>query len=282
MADLGHTIDPYRNTQLRSELAQGASVGDRAYDARGVRYRWSGVSWDKEPRSQQDRVQEPLTWEEQQALIAEKERKAQEAIQKVIDEGIKRAGEFDANNPFSFDEALAMASARQIYSPHYEAELRDFLAGMQAKRADVAGEQRLLTELNTLGQQVEKQQLGTAVERAGTQAEASGTYFSGARGREEGLARLAAQQQARQREEQYKRGLTGVQSSLSQLGTAEAQEQRRLKTEEGTELTSSVEKQRQEALARMGQSKAQYIGYPYITKMKEAGLDDLLKYTFST
>lgn len=45
MATLGYQIDPNPQTSLRSEMAQGANVGDKAYGSDGRLYDWTGAGW---------------------------------------------------------------------------------------------------------------------------------------------------------------------------------------------------------------------------------------------
>lgn len=48
MATLGYAIDPNKATSLKSELAQGANVGDYAYGPDGSLYRFDGNGWNRE------------------------------------------------------------------------------------------------------------------------------------------------------------------------------------------------------------------------------------------
>lgn len=47
-------INPNLQTNLKSTLAQGYDVGGIAADDKGVKYRWSGDSWQREPAHMQD------------------------------------------------------------------------------------------------------------------------------------------------------------------------------------------------------------------------------------
>jgi hypothetical protein len=109
-----------------------------------------------------------------------------------LDEYNKRYKEFDAANPFSFDDMLAKETAKvsERLDPYYEQTLNDYLTGVNLKKSRTLEDQRtLLTNLQAdteSYQAKDKQALIDTLDRTRQGYADAGTYFSGARQRAEG------------------------------------------------------------------------------------------------
>lgn len=103
-----------------------------------------------------------------------------------------KSKQFDAANPFNFDDVLAKetASAKHRLDPYYAQTLSDYLTGINLKKTRSLEDQRtLLGNLNADTNSYEgkdKIALADTLERTRQGFADAGTYFSGARLRAEG------------------------------------------------------------------------------------------------
>lgn len=197
-------------------------------------------------------------------------------LEQFVDNFNQKYQEFDEQNPFTFDEALAQASAEERFSPYYDAELSDFISGISRQRESAQGEQQLLQTLNQLGVGQDKRQLDEAIKASEEGYAGSGLFFSGARERATGQQNIAGAEQRESRAEQFGFASDESRRRLEGISGTEATGRRRQEAERTTTLQTDVEKQKTEALARREQERAQYIGFPYYGQSTQGGLTDLL------
>lgn len=261
-------INPNLQSNLKSELAQGHSVGDIEVGTDGYKYRWSGEKWEKEPGYLQS-ADTPEYFLES----------LKKQLQSQMDEFNKRYTEFGEKNPFTFDEAQAKASATERYSPYYSAQLNDLLSGINRQRESTQGEQQLLADLNKIQTVQDKRALDEAVKASEEGYAGVGLFESGARRRETGMQNITGAEQATTREKQYGYNQAELGRTMGGLAQQEATGRREIGAAQTTDVESEVAKLKAEEEARYAQERAQYIGYPYITS-QTGGLNDLLNYTF--
>ena len=117
----------------------------------------------------------------------------EESFKKRQDERNKIVGEFQAKNPFAYDQVLAqkMTLAKEQLDPYYNQTLNDYLQGVERQRTrTVEDQQRLLGELNqdvNSYTQTEQGNLQIALQKAGEGQAQAGLYESGLAQREQGL-----------------------------------------------------------------------------------------------
>jgi len=272
MARLGNTINPNMNTDLRSQKAQGANVGDMAYASDNMLYRWSGVNWEQEPNHMQDRVTMPPSPDEYVAELIEE-------LVSGFDNLDERAALYDTENPFSFDELLARASAKETFSPFYDAELKDFLDVIGLQRQDVRGEQNLITELNDLAQVKEKRGLQEAIDKSEKGFAGAGLFTGGQRRRETGLSEIRAKEAEQERESRVGRQREGTELQLGQYNVQEREGRRKSKAGLESTLQQDVAGQKAEQRAAHEYEKAQVLGPEYTSKY-QGGINELLSYAY--
>lgn len=187
-----------------------------------------------------------------------------------VQEALDRAKQFDEENPFVFDEELARASASERYDPYYEAELSDFVGGIErTRRASVQDERRVLGEISAQTQDYlgsTKRELDRAIEASQRGFAGAGLFFSGERRRAEG--QLEVEDKFQREEFLRKQGYRADTARISKERTLQdllAQQQRgqRLMTaEREAALQVDIEQQRKEEQARRELERQQFIGYP--------------------
>lgn len=202
---------------------------------------------------------------------------ATDYINKIIDsitaplkQANERAAEFDANNPFSFDEMLAQQSAEERLSPYYESELRDYVSGAnRARGRTTQDEQRLRRELDISTEQVSgrlKQDIDETIRTTQEGFASSGLLNSGARERATGVQATKGEEDLGSylRGQQYTRdqSINRQARNLEDIYAGEQTYTRKLGAEKATSLTTDVEQQRKEALARRELERQNFIGYP--------------------
>jgi hypothetical protein len=197
-----------------------------------------------------------------------------------FDELAKRAKEFDANNPFVFDEVLAKASAEERYNPYYSAELQDFTSGIQRQVQSQEGQMKLLTELNKIQVGEDKRALDEAISASEEGFAGAGLFDSGARERATGQTLIAGQDTANRRSLQYGSGMEEGKRNLLGLGQQKDTGIRKLTAQKTTDIQTEIERQKAEEEARHATERAQYIG-PQYTSSITGGLNQLLSGTFS-
>ena len=196
-----------------------------------------------------------------------------------MDEMSKRVTDYDENNPFNFDEMLAQASAQERYNPYYNAELSDFLKGIDTERQSAEGDKNLLVELNRIAAGAEKRNIDEAIRASEEGFAGVGLFESGARERATGLEKIQGQEQTGEREARFKYGMEEGARQLGSIGTQEQTGKRRLLAEKTATIQSDVENQKAEERARWEYERAQYLGNPYVTS-QTSGLNDLLTKAF--
>lgn len=200
-------------------------------------------------------------------------------LQAQMDEYTKRSKEFDTNNPFTFDEVLAKASAGERYNPYYDAELSDFLKGIDLKRQSLEGERGLISELNKIGVGQDQRNLQEAIRASEEGFAGIGLYNSGARERATGVEDIKGIEQKNTRALNYGYQQGEIGRGLQATGNQETTGRRENLASRTTDITSDVARQKAEEEARYATEKAQYIGYPYYAK-SQTGLDSLLSTAF--
>src|SRR3990167_2189927 len=181
-----------------------------------------------------------------------------------------RAKQFEKDNPFFFDEMLARSSSEERYDPYYEAELKDFVSGIERRRsASVQDERRVLQELTSqtddyLGRT--KRQLDQAVKASEEGFAGAGLFFSGDRLRKTGEmgVEAGAQQRTFLRGQQYSGDTAQIakERSLADLMATETTGRRQQTATRETALQTDVEQQKKEEKARYELERQQFIGYP--------------------
>jgi len=203
-------------------------------------------------------------------------------LQKQIDTFNARDKEFTSNNPFTFDEIQAKASASERYNPYYDSELQDFMKGVNAQRSTLNGEKALLTDLNKIQTAQDQTKLNETIRKREEGYAGSGLFFSGSRQRDTGLANIAGNQQNETREGRFNQNILENTNQLGQLQTNQDQTFRRTNAQRTTDITTDVERQRAEETSRYAQERQQYIGYPYTSSSgAQQGLMDTLLGSFT-
>lgn len=192
---------------------------------------------------------------------------------KPYEDAAKRSGEFDEKNPFIFDEALARASSQERFDPFYNAELQDFVTGVErARTRTTQDEEKIRQELTTQTNQYvgeAKRQLDEALEASREGFAGAGLFFSGKRVRREGQLESGEERQTseflRQQGLKEEDSQTRQTRTFEDLDLTENRQRRLLGAERETSLLTDVEKQRQEALKRREFERQQYVGFPLAT-----------------
>ncbi len=192
---------------------------------------------------------------------------------KPFEEAGKRAGRFDEENPFLFDEALARESAEERFDPFFQAELREFLTGINRQRGrTVQDEERLRQELTTQTEQFTgraRRQLDEALKGSREGFAGAGLFFSGERLRREGQLEQAGQEGVS--DFLRKQGLRTEESGLRErrgledIGLRQQRGQRLQTAERETSLRGDVLGQEQEAQRLREVERQQFIGFPLAT-----------------
>lgn len=192
---------------------------------------------------------------------------------KPFEEASERAGRFEEENPFTFDEALARQSAEERFDPFYDAELGDYVSGIdRARSRTVQDEQRLRRELTTETDQFvgrTRQQIDDAIEGSKEGFAGAGLFFSGERLKREGRIEQAGEQDI---SDQLRRQRLGLEESqlrqertLTDLGADERTARRKTGAARETDILTDVEQQRGEALKRREFQRQQFVGFPLAT-----------------
>lgn len=200
-------------------------------------------------------------------------------LQAQMDKFNQRVKEFDTNNPFTFDEMQARASSEERYNPYYDAELRDFLSGINAQRSTTQGERGLLTDLNRIQTSQDQTKVNEAIRQSEEGYAGAGLFFSGARQRDTGLTNVAGNLQTETRQKTFGQNMLANQNQLTNIATNESRGIRTTGAQRTTDIESDVARQKAEEEARYAQEKAQYVGYPYVKPTN--GLNDLLLGAFT-
>lgn len=202
---------------------------------------------------------------------------ATDYINKIIDsitsplkQANERAAKFDSENPFAFDEILAEQSANERLSPYYETELRDYISGAnRARGRTLQDEQSFRRELDTTTETVSgrmKQDVEETIRNTEDGYASSGLLSSGARERATGVTQTRGTEDLstymRGQELRRQDSLNRQSRTMEDLAAGQQTYERKLGAEKATALTTDIEKQRQESLARREMERQNYIGYP--------------------
>jgi len=186
--------------------------------------------------------------------------------------------EFQAKNPFSFDELMARKSAEESYNPYYDAELKDFTQGIERQKQSAEGSMKLLTDLNRIQVGQDKRNLDEAISAAEEGYAGAGLYNSGAKERGVGQTMVAGQDTANQRSLNYNEGLAGGQRQLADIKGQSDTGLRRLDTARKTDITTSIEDMKTEEEARHATERLQYLA-PYSNSI-QGGINQLIAQTW--
>lgn len=216
--------------------------------------------------------------DDEEDTIERLQRLVEEATGEQDEELFSRAREFEEENPFRFDEALARQSAEERFNPFYEQSLRDYLRGVRLRtERTVEDRDEILKELTAQTQDFtgrEKRLLELATENAREGAAGRGMFFSGGRFRQEGL--LGVESGATLDEFMRKQGTRGrlarreATRGLEDIELERGQKQRELGRFEGGEfipgrlpefdILSEIEQQRKEARGQRELERFEFLG----------------------
>lgn len=191
-------------------------------------------------------------------------------LTRPLKEATQRAGEFDKNNPFAFDEVLARDSANERLSPFYESELRDFMTGVtRARGRTIQDEEKFRQELDTTTENTSariRRNIDETIKSSEEGYAGSGLLASGARERTTGIQGIEGGENLndfmRKQTAARNEAATNKSRALEDLATREATGIRQSKAAQETALTTDVEEQRREANQKREYERQQYIGYP--------------------
>lgn len=190
-------------------------------------------------------------------------------IQPILNSA-QRSATFDKNNPFVFDEAQATASAKERFDPYYNAELSDFMSGVQRSRTSTIQDQEAIRKeltAQTASTTTSTQNTLDRALRASEQGYASaGLFGSGEQRASTGeqtvdtgntLAdylrkQTLASDQSQLSQDRTLANLTAAGNTFSRQNTADS----------ATAVLTDVEQQRQDALRKQELARQNYVGYP--------------------
>jgi hypothetical protein len=192
---------------------------------------------------------------------------------KPFEEAAGRSKEFDEKNPFAFDEALAKASAQKRFDPFFDAELNEFITGVERQRSrTIQDEEKLRRELSITSDQFvgrAKRNLEETLRASREGFAGAGLFQSGRRTREEGLARIEEGESTGDFLRSQR--LRGEESGLRQTRMGEdidlkrKREERLLGARRETALRTDIETQRGEAQQQREFERQQFVGFPLAT-----------------
>lgn len=201
-------------------------------------------------------------------------------LQKEIESWWKRLDEYDKNNPFAFDEALARASSEERLNPYFDATLNEFMTGVRrSSQRSTEDMTRTIGELNVDASKLsDKERFNTqeAIRSSEEGFAGAGLFFSGKRARATGVedvqggqAQEAIQTNLNRGIGQTTRGNTRLQEDLA-LQTA--RQNRLVGAERVTALETDIAKQKRESALQRGLERLQFAG-----KIPGAGPADQLR-----
>lgn len=201
-------------------------------------------------------------------IIAQTMKATQDLYDKQLATADKRAREFDENNPFSFDEAQAKASAKAVFDPGFDADLSEYVEGItRQKERTVEDEERVRREITSdldtyIGRA--KRDIMDALDSAKEGFAGVGLYASGKRLRSEGRIETEGNEQIRDRQLLSRRNLDqnalSRERTLTDLDAQQAGFTRRLEDDRTRTIETDVASQRQQALQRRDFERSQYLG----------------------
>ena len=189
----------------------------------------------------------------------------------------KKYMEYNTQNPFSFDEALAKASAEERLSPYYKAELTDYVSGVERQKQSIEGETKLLTELNTMAIGADKRNLDEAVKASEEGFAGAGLYASGARERATGMQEITGGEAQKQRELQFENNMGNINTRQQGLTAGLTTTQRQSQAAEQTALQTDLELQRKQKRAQWEVGRMESLGPEFVGKtLSSGGLESFL------
>lgn len=203
-------------------------------------------------------------------------RRSQQAAQQIIDkynEAGNRSKQYDEENPYTFDEAQAKASASERFDPYYDAELNDYISGVQNTRQRSNEDSARLTKELTADTSTYvgkvRRDVKEAIDSAKEGFAGAGLYKSGARIRREGQTQKQGQDQIDNQQTLTNRSISdiqrGNQRTLQDLNLGQSTFERRLGADKTTNILTDVEKQRQDQLRQREFERQQFVGAPLNT-----------------
>jgi hypothetical protein len=186
----------------------------------------------------------------------------------ALDSWRNRLQEFDKNNPFAFDEALAKASAGQRLNPYYDATLNEFMTGIRRSSSrSVEDMTRTIGELNVDATKLsDKERLSTqeAIRQSEEGAAGAGLFFSGQRQRQTNLQDIAGNQAQEGIQTGLERNIGDVTRTNTRtqedLALQQSRQKRLTEAERTTALSTDVANQQREAEIRRAQERLAYAG----------------------
>lgn len=168
------------------------------------------------------------------------------ASKSEIDAEVKWLKDYQADNPFIFDEQLAKQSSTQEYEPYYSELLDDYLSDVGVKRTSVEDDAKLSQYLNKLETTQTSREYNQAIANAEEGYAGSGMFFSGIKKRATNILGI-------QKEEEMGRlGTVGAHeqkdygAALSSLDTEAMRKQRDIGREKETAIAGGIENRRGE------------------------------------
>ena len=182
--------------------------------------------------------------------------------------------EFDENNPFVFDDVQARASAEEIYSPVYEADLNDLVTGINRQRESTEGERQLLMDLNRIQAGAEKRNLDEAIRASEEGFAGAGLYFSGQKERGTGMAQIEGAEQRDERTKRHSFAQDELGRRMEGLNAEQKTGERQIGAERKSVIETDIKNQKTEQRINREMERQQYVGYPYNTS---SGMNQLLQ-----
>ena len=210
---------------------------------------------------------------------------ADQVMQDMINEMSQKFAElgtrykaYETSNPFAFDEVLAKASSEERLGPYYQAELTDYVTGVERQKQAIGGERTLLTELNRTTAGAEKRNLDEAIKQSEEGFAGQGLYFSGANERSTGMKQIAGQERAQTRELQLGEQMAGLGRQESALQTGEATQRRRWGAERQTAIETDLAQQKRQEQAQWELGRMESLGPEFMGRqIMSGGLESFLQ-----
>lgn len=189
-------------------------------------------------------------------------------LQAEIESWWKRLDEYDKNNPFAFDEALARASSEERLNPYFNATMNEFMTGIRrSSQRSVEDMTRTIGELNVDASKLsEKERFNTqeAIRSSEEGFAGAGLFFSGKRERASGVEEVGGMQKQEDIATTLGRGVAsqtrGNIRLQEDLALQTARQNRLLGAERTTALETDISKQKRESELQRGLERLQFAG----------------------
>src|SRR3990167_906793 len=189
-------------------------------------------------------------------------------LQAEIESWCKRLDQYDKNNPFAFDEALARASSEERLNPYFDATMNEFMTGVRRSSSrSVEDMTRTIGELNVDASKLsDKERLNTqeAIRSSEEGFAGAGLFFSGRRARATGMEDVQGGQVQEDIQTNLDRGVSGVTRGNTRvqedLALQEARTKRLTEAERTTALETEISKQKRESALQRGLERLQFAG----------------------